>query len=113
MMRRALVIGLTAFALTGCSQIDALAPVSGGPLTTVRVGVLDVLVREDVPILVAPVCTKEESQFSCIGSTVDGSEIIAAANLTAPYFMTVTVGDQVIYDGAVQDVLDEAARVTQ
>ena len=112
MIRRALMLVLAATALTGCSQIDALAPVSGGPIQTVRVGILDVLVRENVQILVAPVCTKGETAFTCVGSTIDGSEINAEANLTAPYFMKVSVGDQVIYDGAVQDVLDEAAEVT-
>lgn len=112
--RRLAIVGAgvtTAVSLVGCSQIDALAPVSGGPLQTVRVGMLDVLVREDVPIMVAPVCTQEPTQFTCAGSTIDGSPIEAVATLTTPYLITITVGGDVLYDGAVQSVLDEAAQV--
>ncbi len=93
-------------------QIDALAPVSGGPLQTVRVGVLDVLVREDVPILIAPVCTQEATQFTCIGSTIDGTDIVAESTLTKPYMISVAVGSEVLYEGDVQVILDEAAQVT-
>ena len=103
---------VAALALAGCSQIDALAPVSGGPLQTVRVGVLDVLVREDVPILVAPVCTQEATQFTCIGSTIDGTDIVAESTLTKPYMISVAVGSEVLYEGDVQVILDEAAQVT-
>lgn len=98
--------------MTACSQITALAPVSGGPLQTVRVGILDVLVQEGVPILVAPVCTQEATQFTCTGSTVDGREILAVATLSTPYMMTVTIGGDLLYDGDVQSVLDAASRET-
>ena len=97
--------------LVGCSQINALAPVSGGPLQTVRVGVLDVLVRDDIPILVAPVCTQEPTQFTCLGSTIDGKEITAESTLTKPYMITVAVGGVVLYEGDVQVILDNAAQV--
>lgn len=103
---------VAALALAGCSQIDALAPVSGGPLQTVRVGVLDVLVQADVPILVAPVCTQEETQFTCVGSTIDGAEIMAESTLTKPYMISVAVGSEVLYEGDVQVILDGAAQVT-
>lgn len=96
---------------TGCSQITALAPVSGGPLQTVRVGILDVLVQEGVPILVAPVCTQQPTQFTCIGSTIDGREIRAVATLSTPYTMSVTIGGDVLYDGDVQIVIDAASVV--
>lgn len=109
-------ISLTALvatvAIAGCSQIDALAPVSGGPLQTVRVGVLNLLVREGVPILVAPVCTEEETQFTCVGSTLDDREIRAEATLTQPYLMSVTIGTEVLYDGDVQSIIDESAQET-
>lgn len=98
--------------MAGCSQIDALAPVSGGPLQTVRVGVFDVLVKEQVQILVAPVCVEEATQFTCLGSTIDGAQIKAEATLTKPYQMTITIGNETLYDGDVQTIIDEAARVT-
>lgn len=100
---------VSALLLSGCSQVASLTPVSGGPLATVRNAVNDVLVSNNVAILVAPVCTETTQQFECTGSTSDGKPITATATLTTPYSMTVKVGDQSLYDGSVQDVLDQAA----
>lgn len=111
-MRRATVLlALAGVCLTAsaCSQITNLAPVSGGPLATVRNGVYDVLVANDVKILVAPQCVQEATQFSCTGTTTDGAPILATATLTSPYSMTVTVAGAVLYDGDVQEALDQAA----
>lgn len=113
--RRALAAPAAAFtvilALAGCSQINALTPVSGGPLQTVRVGVLDVLVQDSIPILIAPVCTQESTQFTCLGKTIDGAEITAKSTLTKPYMITVAVGGKTLYEGDVQVILDKAAQV--
>ena len=97
-------------ALSGCSQIASLTPVSGGPLQTVRVAVLDVLVQQQVPILVAPVCVLGDTQFTCEGSTVDGDSIRAEATLSVPYSLVLTVGSEIIYSGDVQSIIDQAAK---
>lgn len=109
MRRLAVATGAVAGLLAGCSQINALTPVSGGPLATVQIAMEDQLLASGVQILVAPVCTQTATQFECIGSTVDGQEISSTATLTTPYEMTITVGGVTLYDGSVQDVLDQAA----
>ena len=110
-MRRlgvALAIAVPAAVLAGCSQIEALAPVGGTAITTVRIATYDVLIDQQVPILEAPVCTPSDSGFTCTGSTIDGAEIVATAQGTNPYPMTITVGGSVIFEGNAQDVLDAA-----
>ena len=97
-------------ALAGCSQINALTPVGGDSITTVRNAVYDVLVKEGVEILVAPQCTTEAQEFVCTGSTLDGSVIRAVAETTAPYPMTLDVADQNLFTGNASDVLDAALR---
>lgn len=94
--------------LTGCSQIGALTPVGGTPITSVRAATNDVLIEQGVEILVAPVCEKGTEAFTCIGSTVDGREISAVGGLTAPYELRVTVGGEDIFTGTAQEVLNEA-----
>lgn len=95
--------------LGACSQVAALKPVSGMNITGVRIAIYDVLVAEKIDVLVAPVCTTVADGFTCTGSTVDGREIVGTAGSTAPMNLTLEVGGAVIYDGAVQDVLDRAA----
>ena len=111
-MRRLRLVALAALpiALGACSQINALAPVSGGPITSVRIAVYDVLVEQNVPILVAPQCTPATSGFTCTGKTPDGQEILATGGPTAPYPITITVGGTTIFQGNAQDVLDKAAQ---
>ncbi len=51
--------------------------------------------------------------MSCVGSLTDGAVINVQADIgTKPHTMTVTVGGNVVYDGEVQKILDEAARAT-
>lgn len=109
-LAQALALPLAALALTACSQVAALTPVSGGPITTVRNAVYDVLVAEDVDILVAPQCTTSSTGFTCTGSTIDGDTILAEADSAAPYAMTITVGSSVIFTGNANDVLTEAVQ---
>lgn len=105
----ALAVGLLA---SGCSQIDSLAPVSGGPIATLENAVGDVLVSSKVPLLVAPTCLTGTTSFTCAGSTLDGDAVTVTATMGTPQTMTITVGDKVLYDGGVQDVLDAAAQET-
>ena len=105
----AAVLAAGALAVTGCSQIGALAQVSGVPLATVRTASYDVLVDKDVAILTAPVCTETTEEITCLGRTVDGSEIRVVAPTAKPLQMTVTVGGRELYRGSVQQVLDDAA----
>lgn len=107
-MKRLIGVGLAALALSGCSQISALTPVGGTAITSVRNATYEVLVDQQVPILEAPQCVPSDSGFTCTGSTIDGAEIVAVAQGTDPYPMTITVGGSVIFEGNAQDVLDAA-----
>jgi len=110
-MRRQ-VLGVTAVALclAGCgSQIDALAPVGGDKVTTVRIAAIDVVTGHGLLIRDAPRCSDVGDGFSCVGSLTDGSSVVATAPADAET-LTVQVAGQVLYDGSVQAVLDAAAR---
>lgn len=102
------VVSTAAILLTACSQVASLTPVGGSSVTSVRNAANDVLVSQDVPILVAPTCSAVDSGFTCVGSTIDGAEILVTAAGTAPYDMTVSVGGSVIFEGNAQAVLDAA-----
>ena len=110
-----LVAALAAGALAGCaSQLDGLAPVGGDAMTGVRFAATDVLLEKKFGILEAPVCTETGDTVSCVGSLTDGAVISVQADIgTKPHTMTVTVGGDVVYDGEVQKVLDEAAQSTK
>ena len=107
---RLATIAAIPLALGACSQAAALTPVSGGPVTSVRMAVYDVLVEQDVPILVAPQCAPAASGFTCTGKTTDGQEILATGGSSAPYPITITVGGTTIFQGNAQDVLAKAAQ---
>lgn len=114
MTRRLLLsLGACAVALTACSQVAALTPVGGTPITTVRMATYDVLVENEVAILVAPQCQPAGSGFTCTGTTVDGAPIIATASATAPYELVVTVNGSQIFAGNAQDVLRQALEEKQ
>ena len=98
----------TLLMLSACSQVNELTPVSGDTITSVRNATYDVLVDKGVPVLEAPVCAVNEAGFTCIGSTVDGSEIRSTAIGTSPIDLVIEVDGQPIYVGTVQDVLDAA-----
>lgn len=94
--------------LTACSQVTALAPVGGGPITTVRNAIYDVLVAQQVQLLVAPDCEPAATGFTCTGTTSDGRVIRATAGPTAPYDLVITVDGAEIYRGTAQAVVDAA-----
>lgn len=101
---------LGALLLGGCgSQMEALAPVGGNDIVALRSASIDVLLERDLPIAEAPACTTEGAGYTCTGRLVDGTEVM----VTAPdaTTMTVTVGNEVVYDGSVQAVLDRAAGI--
>ena len=109
-MKRALPLVTLAVLLTGCSQVAALAPVGGDHLAEVRFAANDVLVSSGIDILVAPVCTSTDTAISCSGTTVDGEEITAISTDADPTSIEVSVGDTVLFSGAISDVIDSNAR---
>jgi hypothetical protein len=101
-------VALASLGLAACSQVASLTPVGGSSLTSVRNAANVVLVEQEVPILVAPKCTAVESGFTCLGSTVDGAEILVTAEGAKPFAMSVSVGGSVIFEGNATDVLQSA-----
>jgi hypothetical protein len=121
-MRRSIGVGLllSMAGVVGCTQVAQLQPVAGGQISAVRTATNDVLVENGVPIMVAPVCEFADPLFRCLGTTMDGAEIVAEAEVLAPYGATkdewgayvpadvslvVSVGTEIIYTGTVEDVL--------
>jgi hypothetical protein len=103
-----------ALAVSGCSQIDALAPVGGNTQAEVRFAAIDVLVGAGVEILVAPVCVGPSGgDLTCTGETVSGEPISVHSPGDSDDTLTVTVGSDVLYSGSITAVLDEAARETE
>ena len=103
-------VAVASLGLAACSQVASLTPVGGASLTSVRNAANDVLVDQQVPILVAPKCTAVDSGFTCVGSTVDGAEILVTAEGTKPFAMSITVGGSVIFEGNATDVLESAVQ---
>ncbi|MDQ5973322.1 MAG: hypothetical protein QG661_531 [Actinomycetota bacterium] len=114
-MRRVALLAapLLMVGLVGCSQLSALAPVSGGPITTLRTAANDVLLEKGVEILVAPECTESDSTFTCAGTTIDMEPITVTSSDAEATTMTVTVGGTVLYDGDVKSVIDRFAEAPQ
>ncbi len=66
----AVALAGAALALSGCSQVDSLAAVSGDKPATVRSAAIDVLLAENVAILTAPVCTQpDKTSITCTGTS--------------------------------------------
>lgn len=99
---------LAAPLLVGCSQINALAPVSGVPLSTVQIAASDVLMRKEVPLLTAPICTASDTEFTCAGETLKNEPITVRVPNDATQVMTITVGGKQIFEGPVQDVIEQS-----
>ncbi len=98
-------------ALTGCSQVAAIAPVGGSHQAEVRYAAIDVLLDADIDVMVAPVCESDDAgEITCEGKTADGSVISVVSTADDQKSVEVTVGDEVIYSGSIMDVLDRAAR---
>lgn len=108
----ALALAIAAvIALTGCSQVQALAPVGGNRLAEVRFAVMDVLTRHDVAILTAPVCSSDRSgTVVCTGTAVGHRPLVGRSDAGTPTELRVSAGSDVLYAGPLQDVLDAAAR---
>lgn len=107
----AATVALALAGLSGCSQIDALAPVGGDAIAEVRYGVIDVLLRENVGILEAPTCTAGGgTTVTCSGSTTDGQVIEVVSSTSADATLEITVGGTELFSGPLADVIDEAAR---
>lgn len=105
-MKRAGLTLVAVLALSGCSQVAAIAPVGGDHLAQVRFAAQDVLVSEDIEILTAPVCvTASDGAVSCEGATVDGQTITVTSTATD---VTVVVGSETLYSGNILDALDTA-----
>lgn len=99
-----------ALALSGCSQIAAIAPVGGDRLAEVRYAGNDILVEEGVDILVAPVCSSpDEIAVSCEGEAVGGDAIRVVSTALSPDDVLVTVGDRTLYDGSLMAVLEKGS----
>ena len=97
--------------LSGCaSQIDALAPVGGTNRIALRTAAIDVLLQDQLTIRDAPQCEKAGDGYSCVGSLTDGSPIVVTSPGADLATMTVMVGNIVIYEGPVEDVLEAAAQ---
>lgn len=103
------VAAALAVGLSGCSQIDALAPVGGDTLAEVRFAANDVLVAAGVEMRVAPVCTASATAVTCEGSTVDGTTILVKTTSAEQTTLEVNVGSETLYSGSLQEVLDDAA----
>lgn len=108
--RRLAGAAVLAVLLTGCSQVQALAPVGGNGLAEVRFAAIDVLLAAGVTVEVAPVCTAQPAAITCLGRAGGGDAITVSSPGSAARTMTVDVGDRRLYDGPVADVLDAAAR---
>lgn len=97
--------------VAGCSQIDALAPISGVPITTVTIAASDVLASEDVAMLTWPVCEPVNEGFTCDGTTTD-DEPVKVEVTGDPMNMTVMVDGKSIFEGPVQTVIEKAGEQT-
>jgi|688.fasta_scaffold1100337_2 hypothetical protein len=106
----AAALAATALIASGCSQIDAYAPVSGVPKATIEVAIGDVLAAQQIPVLVRPECQQTNETFTCEGSTTTGARILATSTSVKPFTLTLTVGDATIYSGDAQDAINEAMR---
>ncbi len=97
--------------LSSCSQISALAPVSGDQVTGLRTAATDVLLEKGYELLVVPVCTEDGDDYSCTGTTLDNHPISVSASGEDSLQMTVHVGSDVVFEGDVNEVLQRFADV--
>lgn len=104
------VLAAGVLALAGCSQVEALAPVDGNHLTEIRYAAIDILLAKNIEVLVAPVCEQSGEAVSCTGETAAGEAITVESPADATDTVTVTVGNETIYDGKYWDILDDAVR---
>lgn len=108
----AIAAAVAVTALTGCSQIAALAPVGGNALAEVRFGAIDVLQQKNIEVLTAPVCAQAETGpvVTCSGTSMDGRQITVTSSVASDAQLIVALGEETIFSGSLAEVLDEAAR---
>lgn len=113
-MRRLLVAVPAALLVAACgnleSQVSTLQPVAGDAITELNIAAIDVLLREDVRVLVAPVCRYEAETYRCEGTTVGDDPIVVSAQGSSPESFAVTVGERTVYDGSIDDVIEQAGQ---
>jgi hypothetical protein len=95
--------------LAGCSQVAALAPVSGDKESQLRTAAIDKLLELGVDIWQAPVCETTDTGWTCTGSTTDKRSILVFAPNTGDFVMTITMAGQQLYSGPVAAVVASAA----
>jgi hypothetical protein len=106
-----LTAALAVAGLCGCAQIEALAPVGGDRATEIRFATIDVLLDADVHLLEAPTCIEAgDKAVHCTGTTVGDDEVSAVSTADDPAALIVTVGDEVLYRGTIDDVISKAIR---
>ena len=88
---------------------SSLTAVSGDRVALVRAAAQDILVQKSIRVHVWPQCTATGNALACQGSTVDNAVIAVESPATSPVTMTVSVGGQELFSGAVQPVIDQAA----
>ncbi|WP_438354038.1 hypothetical protein [Microbacterium sp. CJ88] len=97
-------------ALSGCSQVAAIAPVGGSRLAETRFAANDLLVGAGIDIRTAPACTQaSDATITCEGDTFDGTAILVTAPGSSPDDLEVTVGSDTLYRGSLSAVYDKAA----
>ena len=109
---RAAAMSLAAGAMAACAvttQIDSLEPVAGDAVAALSSAADGVLVSEGVEILVAPVCELSGDGYDCAGTTLSGEKINVVAPGSDPETMTIVVGDETLYEGSIEEVLQKAA----
>lgn len=109
---RTVSLALTALSLAGCaSQVAALAPVSGDNAYAVRTATIDVLLDKGYSLTIAPACVQGVEAITCDGTVLDGSAVSVNAPGKGKESMTVSVGGKVVFEGSIQQVLDQAAGI--
>lgn len=98
-------------ALTGCSQVAALAPVGGNRATEIRFATIDVLLDHDIQLLEAPTCAEaDDKAVTCSGTTVDGKPVTATSPAAYQDSLIVEVDGTKLYNGTIDAVIDESIR---
>jgi len=107
-MRAALAL-LAVLALSGCSQISAIAPVGGDRVSEVRYAALDVLAQNEIDVLTVPTCEMaDDREVTCTGSTLDGGTIDVVSTADDQTVLTVTVDGETLFTGDIQSLLEAA-----
>ena len=119
------IAALALIPLVGCTQVAQLQQVAGAEVTAVRIATNDVLVDQNVPIVIAPVCSSQADLYVCEGTARGDRPIRSEATVEAAMGATkteygadtpavislkVTVGAREIFNGKVEDVLAQNAQ---